>query len=355
VTPAPAQQPGEQRSREWLRLRELLLRVEAGSLAALSDEELWELPSLYRRALSDLSLLRSNGAAPHVLTDLGQLCNRAHSVIYRGTARRGRLSVLGFITADLPRTVRRRAGYIWAAAAVLVLFGVIGYVSCLLNTDLAESVLGAFQPNMLREWQTTLETADKQEQLRLAAQIEESQRSFAAVAITFNNIKVGVTAFVLGIAGGLPTIIALAFNGFLLGAVAFLYFVTPPGFEINLGMYFLAGIAPHGSIELPAICVAGGAGMLLGFSWLFPGQRSRGEALREAARDSGRLVAACALTLVVAGLIEGFITPLPPPSVVPADLWFWAKIIFGGCVFALWLLWLLSGGRSAGRELGIGK
>jgi uncharacterized membrane protein SpoIIM required for sporulation len=355
VTPVPAQPSGSRRDREWTRLRELLARVEASGLGALGDDELWELPSLYRRTLSDLSLLRSSGAPPHLLSDLGQLCNRAHGVIYRGTLQRRRGRVLAFVTAELPRSVRRQAGYIWAAAGVLVLFGVIGYFSCLFNADLAESVLGAFRPDMLREWQTTLETADRQEQLRLAAQIEEQERSFAAVAITFNNIKVGVTAFVTGIAGGLPTIIALAFNGFLLGAVAFLYFVTPPGFEINLGLYFLAGVAPHGSIELPAICLAGAAGMLLGFSWLFPWQRARGEALRQAAREAGRLVAACALTLVVAGLIEGFITPLPPPPVVPADLWFWAKIIFGVCIFVLWLLWLLSGGRADRRELGLGK
>lgn len=89
--------------------------------------------------------------------------------------------------------------------------------------------------------------------------------------------------------------------------------------------------------------------MILGFSWLLPGQRSRGEALRDAARDAGRLVLACSLTLVVAGLIEGFITPMYPPPAVALDVWFWLKITFGALVFTLWLAWLLLGGRNESR------
>jgi uncharacterized membrane protein SpoIIM required for sporulation len=348
--PAAAQHPSARRTREWERLRQLLAKIDAGGIGALTDDELWELPSLYRRALSDLSLLRANGAAPHILQDLGQLCNRAHAVIYRSTARRRGMGAFAFIAHELPRSVRRRCAYIYAAAGVLLAFGIIAYISCLLNPDTAENVLNTFGPNMLREWQTALKTAGEQQQLRLAAQIEAETRSFAAVYITFNNIKVGVMAFVLGIAGGVPAVLMMALNGYLLGAVAYLYFATPPGFEIDLGLYFVAGVAPHGGIELPAICLAGGAGMLLGFSWLFPGQRPRGEALRKAAHDAWRLLTACALTLVVAGLIEGFITPLYPPASVSVELWFWAKIVFGGCVFILWLLWLYTGGRSGEGE-----
>ena len=91
--------------------------------------------------------------------------------------------------------------------------------------------------------------------------------------------------------------------------------------------------------------------MLLGFSWLFPGQRPRGEALRLAARDAGRLVGACTVTLLFAGLIEGFITPLNPPPGLAGELWSELKIGFGVLVFALWLTWLLTGGRrQPGRD-----
>lgn len=338
------------RSAEWEQLRVLLAKIDAGGLPSLSEQELWELPSLYRRTLSDLSLLRSSQAAPHLLQELGQLCNRAHGVIYRGVIRRPGPGLLWFIAHELPRTVRRRAGYVFATSAIMLLFAVIAWFNCSMDRDIAENTLGAFAPDMLHEWQTGLQTATAQQDLRLAAQIETEERGFTAVYITFNNIKVGVMSFVLGILGGLPTIILIAFNGYLLGAIAFLYFTTVPGFSINLPLYFMAGIIPHGSIELPAICLAGAAGMLLGFSWLFPGQRPRGESLRLAVRDAGRLVAVCSLTLVVAGLIEGFITPLYPPSTVTLEMWFWMKIIFGGCIFGLWLVWLLTGGRQPPAE-----
>jgi uncharacterized membrane protein SpoIIM required for sporulation len=287
------------------------------------------------------------------LQELSQLCNRAHAVIYRGVARRPGPGLASFIAHELPRTVRRRAGYIFATAAIMLLFAVIAWFNCSLDRAVAENTLSAFAPDMLHEWQAGLQAATAQQDLRLAAQIDEGERSFAAVSITFNNIKVGVVSFVVGILGGLPTIIMVAFNGYLLGAIAFLYFTTAPGFDINLPLYFMAGIIPHGSIELPAICLAGAAGILLGFSWLFPGQRPRGESLRLAARDAGRLVATCTLTLIVAGMIEGFITPLYPPSVIPLELWFWMKISFGACVFGLWLLWLLAGGRQPGAQPGL--
>lgn len=333
------------RAAEWEQLRRLLGVVERGGLAGLSDEELWELPGLYRRTLSDLSLQRSSGTSPQLIQELSQLCGKAHAVIYRSVARRRGPGLLHTVIHELPRAVRRNSRMVLGAAALMTLFMLIAWFTCTANPTLAEDVLGMFRPNMLREWQTALQTASEQQDLRLAAQIEPGERSFAAVAITYNNIQVGVNAFVLGIAGGVPSLVMLAFNGYLLGAVAFLYFQTPPGFDVNLPLYFIAGIAPHGAIELPAICLAAAAGMLLGFSWVFPGQRSRGAALRLAAREAGRLVAVCALTLLVAGMIEGYVTPLNPPAAVSLELWQWGKIAFGALVFALWLAWLLAGGR----------
>jgi uncharacterized membrane protein SpoIIM required for sporulation len=140
--------------------------------------------------------------------------------------------------------------------------------------------------------------------------------------------------------GGIPTLIVLGFNGYLLGVIGFLYATTQSPVAVNLPLYFAAGIAPHGSIELPAICVAGAAGMLIGFAWLFPGQRPRGENLRLVVPDALRLLAISALTLLVAGAIEGYITPLYSPRVIPLELWFWLKIAFGALVFSGWLAWL---------------
>lgn len=337
-------QQGGGRSYEWERLRSLLASIESGGLGSLTDQELADLPGLYRKALSDLSLLRSRNDSPLMVQELSYLCNKAHGVIYQ--RRRGKgVSLWVYLRDVLPWTVRRCSAYIWVAAGIMAVFAVLGWLHYALNPELAHNNLAAVGPNLLKEWEQGLRGAQEMADLRLAAQIPEGMRTFAAFQITLNNIIVGTNAFVFGIAGGVPAAISMGFNGYLLGAVAYLYFNTPAGIEINLPLYFIAGIAPHGGIELPAICVAGGAGLMLGLSWLFPGQRTRKRALAEAARKAGRLALVTMLTLLAAGAIEGFITPLYPPQGVDFTLWFWLKIAFGLVVFALWLLWLLAGGR----------
>ncbi len=335
------------RAPEWERLRNLLSIAKARGLGGLSEQELWELPGLYRKALSDLSLMRSRGGFPQLEQELTQLCNTAHGVIYQRVAPVRGAGLIEHVGRVLPRTVRRRSGLIIIAALTMVLFAVLGWVHAWMNPTVAETVLS---PRMVDGIRAGLQTAREQADLKLAAQIEPQQRMGAAIAITLNNWGVSFRAFLFGILGGLPSIIINSFNGYLLGVFAFIYFNTDPGIPVNLPLYFVSGIAPHGSIELPAICVAVAAGMLLGFSWVFPGQRPRGEALREAITDAWRLFQVCLITLLFAGSIEGFVTPLRPPTGFPDDAWMWLKVLIGCCVFSVWLLWLSRGGRAAGAR-----
>ncbi len=341
--------PIGQRVHEWERLRELVTRVNSNGLGSLAEEELRDLPGIYRKVISDLSLLRSRGESPHLVQELSMLCNQAHSVIYQ-RRRSQHVPFWVYLACELPKAARQAAGYIWSAAGITVVFAVLGWLHYSIAPELAHTNLSLMGPDMLKEWDHALRSATDQSELRLAAQIDEEVRGFAAVAITLNNIGVGVRAFLFGILGGIPTAILLGLNGYLLGAIGYLYHFTPTGAGVSLPLYFWAGIAPHGGIELPAICVAGGAGLLLGLSWLFPGPRSRRVALLEGARLAGRLVLIVAITLVVAGLIEGFITPLYPPAGVSFEIWAWAKIIFGAFVCSLWSFWLSQGGREPARN-----
>jgi uncharacterized membrane protein SpoIIM required for sporulation len=325
----------------WERLRGMLRRIEQGGLNRLNPTELWELPGVYRRALSDLSLLRTQKSDPQLAHELGQLCNRAHAVIYRSTLiRRRRAGLLNLVGTAIPLAVRRNAGYVWVAVGTLILFGLVAFLNSMFNPGVAGEVLSMAAPEMLEEWEAGLRGAREMEDLRLAAQIAEEERSFAAVQITFNNIRVAVIAFISGILGGVPAVLILAFNGYLLGAVAYLYAFGSTELPVDLGLYFFAGVAPHGLIELAAICIAGGAGLRLGLSWVLPGRRTRRRALVLAARDALGLVGASALTLVVAGIVEGFVTPLNPPVALDLEVWYYMKIGFGVLLFGLWLLWL---------------
>jgi uncharacterized membrane protein SpoIIM required for sporulation len=326
------------RTADWQRLEELCSRATASGLGSLNASELWEFPSLYRRVLADVSLLRSSSGSPAELQRLNHLCNRAHAQIYsKLPVERQAPSAGDYILFHLPAAAQRRKSFILAASAVLLFFALVGWIHAAINPDIVESIM---PPQMYRGMQAELATAREQADLRLAAQIKTEDRPSAAIGITLNNVRVSAVALTAGILGGVPTLLVLAFNGYMVGVIGQVYASTPDVLHVNLPLYFAAGIAPHGGIELPAICVAGAAGMLIGFSWLFPGALPRGESLRSAVPDALRLLLISALTLLVAGAIEGFITPLYPPTAVPLSIWFWGKIAFGLLVFAGWLTWL---------------
>jgi uncharacterized membrane protein SpoIIM required for sporulation len=176
---------------------------------------------------------------------------------------------------------------------------------------------------------------DAQEAL-LASEFEDYYSSAPAGAfashVTFNNIQVSVVAFALG-ALLIPGIVILAYNGLNVGIVGGL-FVS----EGQAGTFF-GLIAPHGLLELTAVVIAGGAGLRMGWSLLVPGDRTRGAALAEEGRRSVALVLGTVLAFVVAGLIEGFVTPAPIPTGV--------RVAVGVAVEALFLLWVIGRGRAA--------
>ncbi|MCB1187492.1 stage II sporulation protein M [bacterium] len=332
----------DERSADWERLRLILDRIQSSGLQSLSEEQLSALPALYRKTLSDLSLFRTRGDNPMLVEQLSGLCNRAHGVIYGRKLGERRLGLLEYVLEEIPRAVRRCHRLVLASAAVMTVCAFLGWIHCQVDADMARAVLG---PEMINQYQTSLRAAHEDADLGLAAQIPKDQRSGMWVMITSNNIRVGFNSFLLGIIGGVPALIMMAFNGYMLGAIAFLYFTTPPGLDVNLPLYFIAGVAAHGAIELPAICLAGAAGMKIGFAWVFPGLRPRGEAMREAVGDAGKLVLATTLTLVVAGIIEAFVTPLTPEEGLPLNVLYTLKIAVGVVVFSLWLAWLYFGGR----------
>lgn len=331
-----------ERSADWERLRLILEQINSRGLQSLSEAELSALPGLYRKALSDLSLYRTRGDNPSMVSQLSQLCNKAHAVIYAGKLGESRMGFWEYVSAELPRATRRCSRLILASAAVMAACALLGWLHCVIDNELARSVLG---PDMINHYQTTLQAAHEDADLGLAAQIPLEERSAMWLGITTNNIRVGIYSFLLGIVGGVPALLMMAFNGYMLGAIAFLYFTTPPGMDVNLPLYFIAGVAAHGAIELPSIAVAGAAGMKLGFAWVFPGQMPRGQAMRAAVGDSVKLVIVTTLTLLVAGLIEAFVTPITPAEGIPLEALYTMKIAVGVLVFSAWLSWLYFGGR----------
>jgi uncharacterized membrane protein SpoIIM required for sporulation len=143
----------------------------------------------------------------------------------------------------------------------------------------------------------------------LPEEVQRLRGPVLASAIMANNVRVTYVAFALGMTAGIGTVFALVFNGVAaLGGPLGLYASKGIAHQI------LGFVAPHGVLELAAICIGGAAGLLLAAAIVLPGATTRREALVAGSRRAIRLVAASTLLLVIAGLLEGNVSPLPWPN-----------------------------------------
>jgi uncharacterized membrane protein SpoIIM required for sporulation len=129
-----------------------------------------------------------------------------------------------------------------------------------------------------------------------------------ASRIITNNVQVAFFAFAFGITGGIGTLLLLTLNGLFFGAVL--------GLFANYGLagWLLTFVAGHGVLELTAIFIAGGAGLLVARGLIAPGDLTRRDALVLAGRRAARLVAAAVLLLCLAGTIEGLLSASDAPA-----------------------------------------
>jgi uncharacterized membrane protein SpoIIM required for sporulation len=149
--------------------------------------------------------------------------------------------------------------------------------------------------------------------------------------IIANNVQITFFAFASGILAGAGTIMLLLFNGVHLGSVAGLYDAS------GGGRLLWTFVAPHGVIELTAACIAGGAGVWMGSALILPGRSTRMHALTVRAREAVALLAGTTALLIVAGLIEGFISPAPISTE--------AKLVVAAVAALACFAYLLAGGR----------
>jgi uncharacterized membrane protein SpoIIM required for sporulation len=305
----------DERADRWQRLSTLVRRGRQGD-GSLTPEEVLELGRVYRIAASDLAVAQRDYAHDRATLALNAVVAEAHALVY--SERQVPLAVIrSFFRRDLPRVVRANLAYVGAAFALFALPAAAGYLLGLAYPDLLQTLL----PQSLRQ---TLERHE------LWTNIDEQLRPFAASLIMTNNILVSFFAFAGGATAGLFTAFVLVTNGLQLGAI---FAATQAA---GLGADLLTFIAGHGFVELSVIFLAGGAGLRLASAFVAPGELSRGDALRIRGAQALRIVLFCIPCLVVAGLIEGFISP----STVPWSAKLGVGLISGG---ALWGYLLLVG------------
>jgi len=283
----------------WSAFAARLDRAQRHGLRSLGEDGVREFVAEYRDLAADLARLQTaaRGRERDEVFYLSRLMAGAHNLLYRGKALTWR-DVWRTFAVDAPREVRRSAGPI--ALAALLLFGpaIIAYTAVVRDPAVARVFI---PPGMLDRAEDGVRRAREGE-----GYISDPQlfRPVMASGIIANNVQVTFAAFAMGMTFGLGTVLVLVTNGVSLGGVFGLYASK------GIGKLLLAFVAPHGVLELTAICIAGGAGLLLAAALLVPGNRSRRQALTENGRRAIRLIAASTVLLLIAGTLEGFVSPI---------------------------------------------
>jgi uncharacterized membrane protein SpoIIM required for sporulation len=297
---------------EWTQLE----KAAAGGSRALggrSGEEVAETVRLYLRASSHLAEVQTRYHDPALERYLNGLVGRAHGAIY-GAGPASARSFVRFFGTRYREVVRRTLPFIAVIAALMTIV--------LLATDLW--VAGS------REAQAGLLPPAAREAIReTGSGAGPSDIGSAALsAVIFqNNVQVSFLAFALGITFGIGTIWVITSNAIFIGLLAGAYQAAGEGWT------FWALVLPHGFLELMAICIAGGAGLRMGWALVEPGDRPRMTALGEEARDAVLVILGVIPAFAAAAVIEGFVTGRTGAPIV--------EVSIGAVVAASYLVLLL--------------
>ncbi|HEX8361158.1 MAG TPA: stage II sporulation protein M [Longimicrobium sp.] len=314
---------------EWDEYARLLEGAQKDGLRKLDETTVSRFAALYRGVAADLARARTYGGSPELLYTLERSVGAGHNLLYRAPARswpRFRAWVAG----GFPALVRRLWRPIALAAVLFYLPGLLAFAYVRADPARARELVPA-------EMMARAEEAARKE-ARGEGYVEVPELMMPAMAsrIISNNVQVSFLAFAGGIMAGIGTLWVLVFNGVHLGSVAAVF--ANQGQSLHLWTFVL----PHGIIELTAICIAGGAGLWLGSAFLVPGRLTRREALVVRGREAIALIGGTALLLLVAGTIEGFVSP----SDLPRPL----KLAFAALVALVLAVYLLKAGSHRDTE-----
>jgi len=317
---ASARSLRREREADWLRLEELLDKLERRSVRRLTEEELLAIPVLYRSAISSLSVARATVLDAALVDYLEALSTRAYLVVYG--ARASLVSRIGrFFAQDWPRSARALGPETLVAGGFLLLGVIAGYLMVRADADW----FYGFVPVGLAGGRDPSAATDTLREALGGPKATEGLPLFASYLFT-HNAQVAILCFALGFALCLPTAFLLAYSGGTAGAFMALY--AGRGLGMDLGGWLLV----HGITELLAVALAGAGGFHIGRAIAAPGRLGRLDAAAAAGRRAATLLAGAFVMLICAGLLEGIVR-----QTVLDTGWRYA---IAGATGAFWLLYL---------------
>jgi uncharacterized membrane protein SpoIIM required for sporulation len=311
----------------WTELESILKKIEDDPNRSLPLDRTRRFHYLYERTASDLAKLNTFANEPETRRFLESLVARAYGEIHETREKSHRFQPLRWFTVVFPQTFRRHARVFWLTVAITFAGCVFGGMATLLDPD-SRHVTMPFGHDRMKPSE------------RVAQEEKAKHDRFAGEKATFStylmthNTKVSILTMALGMTWGIGTIIMLFYNGVIMGAISVDYIADGQG-------KFLAGwLLPHGSFEIPAILIAGQAGLLLGRALIGRGTRKNlAERLREISPDIVTLIGGVGVMLIWAGLVESFFSQYHEP-VMP----YMVKITFGLVELTVLILFLWKSG-----------
>lgn len=301
----------DDRQARWTRLQGL---IEAAGKRPerLSVPDIQRLAADYRSTAADLAIARQNFPGHPIVAELERMTLAARTLVYERKSRRE--SLLNFFAHGYWQLLWERRVVLGIAAVLLTAPGVIGAAWGLSDPQGAKSIV----PSGFL-WVTEEQSTDQGYGIAGLAAF--------STFVMFNNIRVALSAFALGITFGLGTAFLLLTNGLILGAV------TGLALGAGNGDVLLSAIAAHGPLELSCAITGGAAGLSVAWAMLHPGKKTRRQALTAEAAHAFRIAGGTAPWLVVAGLVEGYVSrtglgPIPTSIVgVTLGAAFWGLLL----------------------------
>lgn len=290
------------RKREsWERFHRLAIDVERSGVSHLASRDIPAFAASYREVAADLARARTYGVDQRVIAYLERVVSAGHNALYRERGGR-RAPVVRYLVRDFPAAVVQSWRYVLLAFLLFAGPAALGYGVIRTHPELQDELVSPVMVSRARQ-----AAANEARGIGYAESPKEDLPILASVIMS-NNIRIGFWAFVGGLLLGLPTVLVLVTNGLSLGT----------GFGVfanyHAGGYLATFVVGHGVLELTAIFVAGGAGFRLAGAVLFPGDRTRRDALIVEGRVAAGMVGAVVTLLALAGAIEGLLSASDAPS-----------------------------------------